>query len=120
MGIFSSIFGLMACNAQTAKFKTLDAKAFAEVIADSSVFVLDVRTLEEYEAGHIEGALNIDVLQGDFKERVQSEIPEGKTVALYCRSGNRSKKAANALASKYKVIELGTGYNGWLKEFPRL
>ena len=47
MGIFSSILSLMACNAQTAKFKTLDAKAFAEVIADSSVFVLDVRTLEE-------------------------------------------------------------------------
>ena len=120
MGIFSSILSLMACNAQTAKFKTLDAKAFAEVIADSSVFVLDVRTLEEYKAGHIEGALNIDVLQGDFEERVKSEIPEGKTVALYCRSGNRSKKAANVLASKYKVIELGTGYNGWLKEFPRL
>ena len=94
-----------------------DAKAFAEVIADTSVVVLDVRTAEEFQAGHIKGALNIDVLKSDFEKKATSEIPEGKTIALYCRSGNRSKKAANALASKYKVIELGTGYIGWTKEF---
>ena len=117
MGILSSIFGLMGCKAQTTRFKTVDAKAFAEVIADTSVVVLDVRTAEEFQAGHIKGALNIDVLKSDFEKKATSEIPEGKTVALYCRSGNRSKKAANALASKYKVIELGTGYIGWTKEF---
>lgn len=117
MGILSSILGLMGCNAQTARFKTVDAKAFAEVIADTSVVVLDVRTAEEFQAGHIKGALNIDVLKSDFEKKATSEIPEGKTVALYCRSGNRSKKAANALASRYKVIELGTGYIGWTKEF---
>ena len=117
MGILSSILGLMSCNAQTARFKTVDAKAFAEVIADTSVVVLDVRTAEEFQAGHIKGALNIDVLKSDFEKKATSEIPEGKTIALYCRSGNRSKKAANALASKYKVIELGTGYIGWTKEF---
>ena len=117
MGILSSILGLMGCNAQTDRFKTVDAKAFAEVIADTSVVVLDVRTAEEFQAGHIKGALNIDVLKSDFEKKATSEIPEGKTIALYCRSGNRSKKAANALASKYKVIELGTGYIGWTKEF---
>ena len=117
MGILSSIFGLTGCNAQTARFKTVDAKAFAEVIADTCVVVLDVRTAEEFQAGHIKGALNIDVLKSDFEKKATSEIPEGKTIALYCRSGNRSKKAANALASKYKVIELGTGYIGWTKEF---
>ena len=58
-----------------------------------------------------------DVLQDGFEEKVAEAVPEGRTIALYCRSGNRSKKAANALASKYKVIELGTGYIGWTKEF---
>ena len=53
MGILSSIFGLMGCNAQTTRFKTVDAKAFAEVIADTRVVVLDVRTAEEFQAGHI-------------------------------------------------------------------
>ena len=117
MGILSSIFGLTGCNAQTARFKTVDAKAFAEVIADTCVVVLDVRTAEEFQAGHIKGALNIDVLKSDFEKKATSDTPERKTIALYCRSGNRSKKAANALASKYKVIELGTGYIGWTKEF---
>ena len=38
------------------------------------------------------------------------------TIALYCRSGNRSKRAASSLSSKgYRVIELATGYNGWLQ-----
>ena len=53
MGILSSIFGLMGCNAQTTRFKTVDAKAFADVIADTSVVVLDVRTAEEFQAGNI-------------------------------------------------------------------
>ena len=38
-----------------------------------------------------------------------------KIVALYCRSGNRSKTAARILADKgYEVIELGTGFRGWV------
>ena len=90
MGILGTLFGLMSCNAQTAGFKTVDAKAFAKVIADTAVVVLDVRTAEEFKAGHIEGALNIDVLQSDFAKKAGARIPEGKTVALYCRSGNRS------------------------------
>ena len=46
MGILGMLFGLMSCNAQTAGFKTVDAKAFAKVIADTAVVVLDVRTAE--------------------------------------------------------------------------
>ena len=83
MGILGTLFGLMSCNAQTAGFKTVDAKAFAKVIADTAVVVLDVRTAEEFKAGHIDGALNIDVLQSDFAKKAASQIPEGKTVALY-------------------------------------
>ena len=114
MSIISALFGIMGCKAQSGTFKTVDAKEFAEVIADSSYVILDVRTADEYAAGHIKGAKNVDVLQGSFVEKAQAVIPEGKNVALYCRSGNRSKKAAKALAGKYKVVELGTGYMGWV------
>lgn len=42
-------------------------------------------------------------------------LPKDKPVALYCRSGNRSKKAAGILAENgYEVVELGTGYRGWV------
>lgn len=115
MSILCSFFGLFGCKAQNAGFKTVDPKEFAEVIADTSVVLLDVRTADEYNEGHIDGALNIDVLKGDFEKKACSAIAEGKTVALYCRSGNRSKKAASILAGRYTVIELGTGYTGWVR-----
>lgn len=109
------ILGMTGCNAQPAKFKTVDAEEFARVIADTCVVVLDVRTAAEFAGGHIGRAINIDVLQDGFSAKVKSVVPEGKTVALYCRSGNRSKKAASLLSDKYKVVELGSGYKGWLE-----
>ena len=86
--------------------------------ANPDVVVLDVRKADEHESGNIPGTtLNIDVLQDTFTEIALSKIPEGKTVALYCRSGNRSKKAAKILASKgYTVIELATGFKGWQQQ----
>ena len=105
----------LSCQGSKADFRSIDAAAFAEVIADSTVVLLDVRTAEEHAAGCIEGTdLHIDVLQDDFENLAEEKIEQGSTVALYCRSGNRSKRAASILASKgYKVTELATGYNGW-------
>ena len=99
-------------------FRSVSVDEFAKVIADTNVVVLDVRTLEEHNAGHIDGTtLHIDVLRPDFDSLAVARIKEGSTVALYCRSGNRSKRAASSLSSKgYRVIELATGYNGWVKE----
>ena len=99
-------------------FRSVSVDEFAKVIADTNVVVLDVRTLEEHNAGHIDGTtLHIDVLRPDFDSLAVACIKEGSTVALYCRSGNRSKRAASSLSSKgYRVIELATGYNGWVKE----
>jgi rhodanese-related sulfurtransferase len=59
--------------------------------------------------------LQIDVLKEDFEKMAMANIKKGSTVALYCRSGNRSKRAASMLAAKgYRVVELSTGYNGWI------
>ena len=116
MGFLCSILGMNGCNAQSGRFRTVDTEEFAKVIADTSVVRLDVRTAEEYRQGHIGEALNIDVLQDGFEEKVAEAVPEGRTIALYCRSGNRSKKAASVLSGKYAVIELGTGYLGWMEK----
>lgn len=114
MSFLTAIFGLFSCNAQSDKFKTVSVDEFAQVIADTSVIRLDVRTPEEYAEGHVEGAINIDVLNTDFEQKTISVLPKDKTIALYCRSGRRSKKAAAILAEKgYVVVELGTGYTGW-------
>ena len=66
MSLFSTIMGLFGCTAQSSKFATVDVEEFAKVIADTAVVRLDVRTPQEYAEGHIEGAINIDVLSDDF------------------------------------------------------
>ncbi len=107
-----SFFGL--CG-QTNKFKTVDVVEFAKAITDTSYIVLDVRTAEEHAEGHIPGThFNIDVLKDSYTEIALKTLPKDKPIALYCRSGNRSKNAARILSEKgYQVLELGTGFKGW-------
>ena len=116
----------MACQGQKTgqqqpqkveEFRSVSVEEFAQVIADPRVVLLDVRRLDEHEAGHIAGTtLHIDVLQPSFDSLAVASIKPESTVALYCRSGNRSKRAASALTAKgYQVIELASGYNGWVQ-----
>ena len=101
---------------QTNKFKTVDVEEFAKAVVDTSYVVLDVRTPAEYADGHIPGTqFNIDVLEDSYTDIVLKTLPKEKPVALYCRSGNRSKNAARILAENgYQVLELGTGFRGWV------
>ena len=112
----SLLCAFFSCHAQDRGFESVSSDAFEKLIADTSVVRLDVRTAEEFEAGHIENAINIDVLKDDFEANALSILPVGKVLAVYCRSGRRSKKAAHILVkSGYKVIELEQGYNGWVE-----
>ncbi len=63
--------------------------------------VLDVRTPADFSGGHLRGALNVDVMAPDFPEQVDALglDPEGP-IYLYCRSGNRSGKAARILRER--------------------
>jgi len=60
--------------------------------------VVDVRTPEEYEAGHIAGAINVPVEAADFGERI-SQLDRDTAYLLYCRSGRRSAMAADLMAA---------------------
>lgn len=115
--IFSLLFaslGLVACRAQDAPFTSLTADAYEQAIADAEVIRLDVRTAEEYAEGHIADAINIDVQKADFKDLATATLPKDHTIAVNCRSGKRSKKAAEILAScGFKVIELDGGFLEW-------
>lgn len=100
-------------GSQTA-FTSLSVNQFVDSIGKSSVVLVDVRTQKEYETGHIKNASNI-VWDKNFDTTVeQAKLDNTKTIAVYCRSGRRSKAAAQALASKgFRVIELNTGILGW-------
>jgi rhodanese-related sulfurtransferase len=108
-----SFFGLFG---QTNKFKTVDVNEFEKFIADTAVVLLDVRTPAEHAEGFIPGThFNIDILEDTYTKVATETLPKDKPVALYCRSGNRSKNAARILADNgYQVIELGTGFRGWV------
>ena len=115
MIISAVLCNLLGCTAQQEKFESLDAEAFEKAISDTSVVRLDVRSIDEYASGHIAKAINIDVMKDDFTTKATSLLPKDKTIALYCRSGRRSKKAAGILVENgYKVIELNSGISGWI------
>lgn len=103
-----------ACCAGKAKMESLSVEAFAKRIEASKVVVVDVRTAKEFAEGHLKGALNV-VWDKDFEAHVQAaRLCPHKTVALYCRSGRRSKAAAEALVKMgYQVVELDKGIVGW-------
>jgi len=114
MGIFAIFASLFCCNAQQVKYQSVGVKEFETVIADTTVVRLDVRTLAEFAEGHLENALNIDVNSESFISDAEKSLPKDKTIAVYCRSGRRSKRACDILVDNgFKVIELDKGYIGW-------
>lgn len=106
---FWNLFG------QDNKFKILSVNEFSVFISDPEVTVVDVRTAQEHADGYIPGThFNIDVLEDGYEAEAMAKLPKDKPVAVYCRSGNRSKKAARILSENgYEVVELGSGFNGW-------
>ncbi|MBQ2006291.1 MAG: C40 family peptidase [Bacteroidales bacterium] len=112
-----TIIALLACIAAklAAQAPNLAVEPFRRLISDPEVILLDVRTPAEFAAGHIRGTdFNIDVQQEGFVQQVQRQIPKDKEIAVYCRSGRRSRNAAEALvAAGYKVTNLDAGFLSW-------
>lgn len=105
-----------ACGGSTtARLELVSAPAAAETIADTpSVIVLDVRTPEEFAAGHIEGAVNIDFYSPTFRDQL-SVLDPGADYVLYCRSGNRSAQTVPILEDLGfgSVEEIDGGILAW-------
>lgn len=95
--------------------KTVSQKRFQRLMTKKNTVLLDVRTPDEYKAGHIPGSLQIDVLKvGDFKKQV-SGLEKTKTYLLYCHSGKRSKQALTLMkeAGFTKLYDLEGGFSNW-------
>src|SRR5687768_11576633 len=93
----------------------LNATEFAEEIAKTSEkILLDVRTPEEFNEGHIENALLINFHDDDFKQQV-NKLEKTTPVYVYCASGVRSDKAAKILKDEgfEKVYVLEDGLKSW-------
>ena len=87
---------------------------YQQQIKKEKVQLIDVRTPEEFAAGHIEGAKNIDFKADDFQKKF-ADFSKDEPLYLYCRSGNRSGKAAKELAKLgfQNIVDLEGGYLSW-------
>ena len=76
--------------------------------------VLDVRTADEFKAGHIPGAVNLDVLGADFEQQLAA-LDKAKTYLVHCAAGSRSANAAGQMKQLgfKSVVDLAPGFNGW-------
>lgn len=70
----------------------IDTKTFKDKLDEDAYVLLDVRTKDEYEAGHLAGALNIDFYDHNFETHID-ELDKRMKYLVYCRSGNRSRQA---------------------------
>ena len=95
-------------------YQQISQEEAKEMMDTQDVIILDVREQDEYDSGHIPGAVLLPV--GTIDEETAAEvIPEkDSSVLVYCRSGNRSKTASSALAELgyTNIYEFG-GINTW-------
>lgn len=93
---------------------TIDAIKFSHAIANKDAQILDVRTADEYQSGHIANALQANWLDAkEFKSRTL-HLDKTKTIYIYCQSGGRSASAQKALIQAgYQVVNLEGGMSNW-------
>ena len=81
-------------------------------IQNKGIYLVDVREIDEYESGHVAGAINIPL--SEFSSRL-SELP-GKTIYMICRSGGRSMQACEFCVDNgmNNVVNIAGGTLGWV------
>lgn len=110
------LFGMMACSSKPKdKFTNLSSDEFERLIEDRNVQRLDVRTVAEYSEGHIPSSININILDDNFSSAADEVLDKSLPVAVYCKSGRRSRNAARLLVKKgYTVYNLDKGILNWI------
>jgi rhodanese-related sulfurtransferase len=118
VSLFAMALFIVACaqNNSSAQDipKTVSANQFKAAIEKPGVQVLDVRTAGEYQAGHIQNALQANWNDAkEFQDRTQ-HLDKTKTVYVYCQAGGRSAAAQSYLIEKgYNVVNLEGGMSNW-------
>lgn len=105
MRVLVLVLLLAGCVRSVSNDELTDAKAMVA----RGALLLDVRTVEEFAAGHIDGAVNVPVqVLSTF------EVPVDREVVVYCRSGRRSANAKTMLEGRgvKRVVDIG-GMSNW-------
>ena len=102
-------------NKTSAGSTVLPVEEYAQNLnTDTTAYLIDVRTPEEYAEGHIEGAVLMNVMDEQTFLAGIDTLDASHTYYIYCRSGRRSQKASGLMSERgLKVVDLQGGYNAW-------
>ncbi|PNQ75466.1 rhodanese-like domain-containing protein [Hanstruepera neustonica] len=111
MSIISMLFGT---TSQDSAIKVLAPTEYKTQIEKGKVQLVDVRTPNEYQSGHIKNAQNIDFNAPSFASQFE-KLDKEKPVYVYCRSGMRSAQASKKLVAMgfKEIYDLRGGYLNW-------
>ena len=98
--ILAGFVVLSACSGNSKSETRIGPDTFKEKLEETRGVVIDVRTVDEFQRGHLALAdYNSDLLNGDFEAKLDS-LPKDDTYYLYCRTGNRSGQAAEMMKNR--------------------
>lgn len=110
---------LGACGGSTATDSKLELTSVGDIVEivdapPQDLVILDIRTPEEFAAGHLAGAINVDYYAADFETQL-GELDLAVPYVMYCNSGNRSSNALPLMDSIgfEEVYELDGGIQAW-------
>lgn len=117
---FSLMAALGLCSGCTAQdgVEVLTPQEFiAAAEADSAAVILDVRQPDEFAAGHLAKAVNLDWLNPSAFSEGMAKLDKDHTYYIYCRSGRRSNAAASKMKREgFRVFDMKGGYLQWTSE----
>ncbi|MFN4986612.1 MAG: rhodanese-like domain-containing protein [Ignavibacteria bacterium] len=101
----------VACAQQ---YKNVTAQEAKTMIGKGNVVVVDVRTPQEWNAGHLSGAVLVDFYDANFESNIK-KVGKDKQVLVYCARGGRSASAAEKMSSWgwKNVTNMTGGYTSW-------
>lgn len=112
----AAALSLAACGGTAVQYELVDAPAALELTQESGdeLIILDIRTPDEFAAGHIAGSVMIDFYSPDFKAQLDT-LDKDAEYLVYCRSGNRSSQAMPMFKDLgfLNVAELEGGIINW-------
>lgn len=123
--VLVSVLCMISCKS-TLQNSNLDLPSLTDPIGFQKVFketptnqkiLIDVRTPEEYQAGHLEEAINIDYYGDDFESKIKA-LDTTKAMFIYCKRGGRSASAHKVMykAGIPQICELKGGFNAWKEQ----
>ncbi len=110
-----NIVGYTAENMLNGNLDMINYDQFWDFVKEKNAVILDVRTPQEFEGGHIKGAININV---DTIRENLTQLDKSRTYIIYCQVGLRGYLANRILRNEgFHAVNLNGGYNLWTKVF---